>query len=330
MNNNINNTNDLSNSTNTSGVSDVNTTLLQAAPTTNTMQVAAPPSDASSTSGAGASQILCDKCGTYYPSNQRYCMKCGALNYSHPDNQSMKQYINYDMVNHNLVDSNNTKLLRNIDPEITRKRTCMLVNLFLHVIVGILVTVLLVLGKETSIMYFATVWIICLIFFIENYSMCLIYIHAGEKWWNYYIPFYSQYIYYKITMDNGLFFLLSGIPIFPLIASYKLGTRFERSGWLTMLFSPVMIPIIAFTSNSYGGSLKSMHMNIETDFDSKGRTKSERQYGVKKKLITVIVLILLVVIVYFTYPYILKYGKILIDFLIDNFNEFMDFIEKYN
>ena len=37
--------------------------------------------------------MICPRCGAEMDPKQRYCMKCGALNYDHPDNQKMKTYI---------------------------------------------------------------------------------------------------------------------------------------------------------------------------------------------------------------------------------------------
>ena len=37
--------------------------------------------------------MVCPRCGAEMNPEQRYCMKCGALNYEHPDNQKMKNYI---------------------------------------------------------------------------------------------------------------------------------------------------------------------------------------------------------------------------------------------
>lgn len=338
MNNDINNSNNINgvnNSTNSSSTSipDVatTTTVLQDAPTTNTMQIGTPPPVHNSSTSNEGGQILCDKCGMYFPSNQRYCMKCGALNYSHPDNQSMKQYINYDVVNHNYVGNYKDKLSHNtIDPEIAEKRNCLWISILLHVVLAALFVWYFSIMGIMSAGIIGVIALICIFLFVLDYSMCLIYIIAGEKWWYNYIPFYSTFVFYKITMDSGFFMFLSGIPIVPLIAYYNLGVRFERNGWLTMLFMPIMIPYIAFTSTSYGGSLKSMHMNISTDVDAKGRTRSERSYGVKKKIFAVVVLVSFTIFMYFAYPYIIKYGKMLIDFLIDNFNEFKKIIDKYN
>lgn len=37
--------------------------------------------------------IFCSKCGEPMKPDARYCMKCGALNYEHPDNGYMKNYV---------------------------------------------------------------------------------------------------------------------------------------------------------------------------------------------------------------------------------------------
>ena len=36
--------------------------------------------------------IYCKKCGSPMKKTWRCCMKCGAINYAHPENQSMKKY----------------------------------------------------------------------------------------------------------------------------------------------------------------------------------------------------------------------------------------------
>ena len=40
-----------------------------------------------------ANYIYCSKCGAPMKEDARYCMKCGTLNYDHPDNQYMKKYM---------------------------------------------------------------------------------------------------------------------------------------------------------------------------------------------------------------------------------------------
>ena len=296
-------------------------------------------STVNSTSGVVGGQLLCDKCGTYYPSNQRYCMKCGALNYSHPDNQSMKQYMNYDVKNNSYVGNYKDKLSHNtLDPEIRRKKVCLFVSVILHLLCilgGVYLLNLLGVAKlGWPIVVCAVIFLILLVI---NYSMCVIYMHAGEEWWKYYIPIYGQIVYFKMTLDSGWMFLLSCIPIIGLIflvmAAYRLGQRSGKNGWLTMLFFPIMVPVIAFTSDSYSGSLKSMHMHID-ELDPNGKTESEKMYGTKKIFIIIIVLLVVGVIAYFNYQTIIDISKNLIDFLIDCYHDTIgiitDFINKYN
>ena len=38
-------------------------------------------------------KILCPRCGEEMKRNSRYCMKCGYLNYDHPENAAMKSYM---------------------------------------------------------------------------------------------------------------------------------------------------------------------------------------------------------------------------------------------
>ena len=38
-------------------------------------------------------KILCPRCQTEMKSNARYCMKCGYLNYNHPENIQLKPYM---------------------------------------------------------------------------------------------------------------------------------------------------------------------------------------------------------------------------------------------
>ena len=48
----------------------------------------------------------CPRCGAEMKPDQRYCMKCGALNYDHPDNQKMKQYITSEEIEQTNKDYN--------------------------------------------------------------------------------------------------------------------------------------------------------------------------------------------------------------------------------
>lgn len=330
------------NQTNVNGTVTVGSDNLVAAPTVSTVatpQTAPTVSSASTsgTSGAAAGQLQCDKCGTFYPSSQRYCMKCGALNYSHPDNQSMKQYINYDVINHSYVGNYKDKLSHDtFDPIVKMNRNCLIGNIVLHLlcfaaIIGFQFSGLVSFSTSTLVIF----GIVIAISFLYNYSMSRIYMHAGKDWWALYVPIYGQIVYYNITMDSGWWYWATFIPILnfiiPCIALYKLGTRFGKSGWFTLFCSLVMIPVIAFSDTTYAGSLKSMHMNLgDSELDSKGKTKSEKKYGAQKTIIMLLVFIVLGVVVYLFHSILLDYAKKIIDFLIQMYNETMEIIGKYN
>lgn len=81
---------------------------------------------------------------------------------------------------------------------------------------------------------------------------------AGEPGWIAIIPFYGNYMYYDITWDNGLFFLLSYIPgvsyAADIITKVKLSARFDKDSWFTLglvLFEPVFLAILGFDDSEF-------------------------------------------------------------------------------
>ena len=47
--------------------------------------------------------IVCSACGAKMKKSQRCCMKCGQLNYSHPENASMLKFANNSVNNNSYV-----------------------------------------------------------------------------------------------------------------------------------------------------------------------------------------------------------------------------------
>ena len=83
---------------------------------------------------------------------------------------------------------------------------------------------------------------------------------AGEHGWAALIPFYSTYVLYKITWENGLFFLLSYIPclniIVTIMTNMKLASVFGKGDAFTLglsLLGFIFYPILAFDSSEYDG-----------------------------------------------------------------------------
>lgn len=93
--------------------------------------------------------------------------------------------------------------------------------------------------------------------------LCIIFNKAGEKAWKAIVPFYNQYILYKIVWGNGWLFLTLFIPfggdIFSLVTIYKLARVFGKGRFLSimMLFIPfIPMAMIAFGDVDYLGSSK--------------------------------------------------------------------------
>ena len=305
--------------------------------TTNTTVSTQPSSTGGGTSGAAGAAIVCDKCGTTYSSSQRYCMKCGNLNYSHPSNQSMKQYLNYDVVNQSYVNNGNAKLSHtSVDPYAKEKKTCIIVNLILHMIIPVLLSVLMIMTESVNIITMALLFILFGLVFIVNASFCLIYIKAKEPWWFYYIPILNLISIAKVAFGKGVYALLFFIPIVNFFALfgcyYNIGVRFGYNGWLTLIFSGIMIPIIGFSnSEERVESLHGAQISLGDDeFDSKGRTKTEADYGKKKGATAFGVLLVVIILGVLLFPYIKEYGGSILEFLVDKYHEFVEFIGEMN
>lgn len=99
--------------------------------------------------------------------------------------------------------------------------------------------------------------VVTVVLIIANWK---IYTKAGEPGWGCIIPFYSQYLLFKIAWGDGRLFLLTLIPvagwIVALIALYKLCVAFGHGAgfFLGMLFlSPIFMLILGFGSSEYQG-----------------------------------------------------------------------------
>lgn len=225
--------------------------------------------------------MVCPRCGATLNSKQRYCMKCGALNYDHPDNQKMKQYI----TEQELEDANQEyqKAVNNpaqtieiagkiySDAPVADKKTTYVDT---RIMVGLLFIVTICLG---AIYYFIFPYSIMmtltlsLIFFILVFAVLTnisIYMKGGYSGFSPFIPFYGQYAYFDIALGNGWLFLITLIPIvgiiYVLYVSYKIGKVFGKSGWLTLFFPFIMLPVIAFSDRAiYSGPSKKYKAYVE-------------------------------------------------------------------
>lgn len=84
-----------------------------------------------------------------------------------------------------------------------------------------------------------------------------LFVKANEDGWKAIIPFYNLYTAFDIVYGNGLKALMLLIPIFNIAVIvmfyYRLAEVFGKSKLiciLTVLFSPIMLLVIAFTPDS--------------------------------------------------------------------------------
>ena len=265
--------------------------------------------------------LICSKCGSEMKKESRYCMKCGNLNYLHPDNESMKQYAwqsikqGHFISGANLDDKQplsmtdaNANSVSNVNPF----KACVITNIILHVLLAAGLIFLCnmpfsLIGQTIPIGAIISILGGVVITFILNYSMQALYIKAGEPWWGYYVPIYNNYIMFKISMGSGWLFLTMLIPIvggiFGLMSLYHLGRKFYKNGWLTLFFPFIMIPIIGLDKNSEYSLLARAAAISDSQVDASGKTASEKAYGRKKFFITVIMLVIIAVVIYFAWPY---------------------------
>lgn len=89
-------------------------------------------------------------------------------------------------------------------------------------------------------------------------SYWVIFKKADKPGWPAFVPFAQQYILSEITFGNGLFFLLTFVPvlgpIYLLALNFKLASVFNRStlfGFGLAVFPYIFLPILALSSDSY-------------------------------------------------------------------------------
>ena len=214
----------------------------------------------------------CSRCGSPMNINSRYCMKCGNLNETHPDNNKYSKILKKTNQNNSYQIGSGRKLFNKTDNKsgmsyVTEKNTKSVRTMFIlfnTLIIGILCLIALLpllsmLDKfsldallQSSIpMSLFSIGIFSL-FFV---SMQILFIKINEYWWASLIPFYNLYILSKVLFNKGWLFVLTFIPgvnvIYMIVMYYVLGKAFKKSGILTVILAPIMIAIIAFGSSAY-------------------------------------------------------------------------------
>lgn len=214
--------------------------------------------------------IYCSRCGAEMRADSRYCMKCGNLNYEHPENQDMKKFLGKNQVTSYEVGSGNFILGTKDSSQVTQSianntgNKVLAFSLTFGLYLLIIISNLLLSLSSCNFDYmkiatttFPIVTIIISISFLFIYSMELLFMKANKRWWAGLIPIYNCMILAEMAFNKKKLGLLSIIPIvnivFILVVFYKIGEKFKYNGILTALLFLFMIPVIGFGSNAYDG-----------------------------------------------------------------------------
>lgn len=209
--------------------------------------------------------MFCPRCGAQMKNNQRYCMKCGALNYDHPDNKRMK-----NLMSEEEFEKSNKEYQENLTKpadvvefagqkyETKTKNKKSYVDTRTALILLLVFTVALALLLYFYF-YFSALMIVvaCLFYFLFGFftiALSCVYMKGGYSGFTPIIPFYNNFAYCDMAVGSGWMFLLLFVPIvnffYSLYLNYQFGKSFGKSGWLTVFFPFIMIPYIAFSDTA--------------------------------------------------------------------------------
>ncbi|MBE6157880.1 MAG: hypothetical protein E7160_03710 [Firmicutes bacterium] len=218
---------------------------------------------------------LCSKCGASMEANKRYCIKCGALNYEHPDNQYMKKYVSKNEVNKinrdyynniqedfsayssddvyvggqklkevKVEDKNEDEVVKNIN---YTKGFGYLI-LFHLVLFGV-VYYFVKMNLNTSLF----ISIFCFISMAYFVATCNLYRKANYSGFTPFIPIYNYLVYLDIVLESNFYWFLILIPgvnvVFLIYLLYKTGECFGINGFLTIIGWPVILLYIGYSNN---------------------------------------------------------------------------------
>ena len=238
--------------------------------------------------------IYCSRCGAPMKSSARYCMKCGNLNYDHPDNQKMKEFAPLENKKYEVGSGKietGTSFKANVSESATNtgnKKMFLIVNSLWFLLtygLGLLLGALKV-ADFGAIFY---IFIVLSILNIYVVSLEVINMKANRPWWSAIIPIYNVCVLTDIVFEKMIYVVLYFIPIvnffFILAVFFQLGKKFNKNPFLTMLFNIFMLPVIAFGVSNYNG------VNY-TDLTDEHAI--EKEFKLRKRLLYVIIIFLVV------------------------------------
>lgn len=229
--------------------------------------------------------IFCSRCGAEMRADSRYCMKCGNLNYDHPDNARMQKFLDSNQTTSYEVGSGNFILGNKDSSQVTQSIANNTGNKTLAFQVTFGIYLLIIFGSlflflnscnfdflKVAYTFFPIVMIVVSISFLFVFSIELLFMKANKRWWAGLIPVYNMMILSEIAFNKKKLGLICLIPIvniiFTLVLFYKIGEKFKYNGIVTALLFILMIPVIGFGSNAYDG-------RTFVDVDEKNSTEKE-------------------------------------------------------
>lgn len=211
--------------------------------------------------------MICPKCGKEMDPSWRCCLACGALNESNKANSSNDSIETLSLDD----DINNGDLSSNM--------TMYSVNFVLYIISFIALLVVKFNNEILDSFIYKFLIITPSYFYLLCYQ--ILFKKAKLKWWGIFIPIYNLYLMFKMAYGNGWHFLTLFIaPVLMVAGTYfgltydinitkyvniaaaiiscivslslisNIGSKFGKSGILTVLFATIMIPYIAFSKKT--------------------------------------------------------------------------------
>ncbi len=218
----------------------------------------------------------CPRCGNEVKSSSRYCMKCGYLNPSHPENKELQSYMNKNgMEGYNVGDGVSAPSIQvNVNEvrggavntsfgnHMGNFTICFIINFILWIllVIGVFFGYYTLAGGNISMMLSSELSYTLVgisLFSIFQYSVQLTYMKMNKHWITALIPLVNLYMLSDAIYGKKLLNLLVFVPvvgqIYLLVLLYKLGESFKVSKILTVLFPFIMIPLMGFGSNAFKG-----------------------------------------------------------------------------
>ena len=215
-------------------------------------------------------KILCPRCQTEMKSNARYCMKCGYLNYNHPENIALKpymgklqestSYVNGQAQTRQFLGKRKMYEVR-FGSKTGNKTLCFIINVLFYLLFMTLSFLAVYKNYDYMIdlLYSALpyLFLAVTVSFIYIYAWELIFMKMNERWWYAFIPIYNIFVLSYRGLGSYWYGFLSFLPgvnvIYLLVLSFIIGKKFGYNGFLFMLFWPLYIPVCGFGTNAFDG-----------------------------------------------------------------------------